>query len=369
MNIDTLMFFYMGVCAAMILFNCAVLFVNIIRKKRINRNDMRLKPKIAAQLGRLERGEELEEGHLAQMDKIFKKVAHLRSFEDSMDDLRKEKPELCRTYLRALRPCFVNGASVYFKRDMMEATYYTWLIRKYEAAEEEDRDFWTKEMMKLLQVPNVYCRENVLHILYHMGNAADVVSALLLLDERHVFHHSKLIHDGMLEFKGNQEDLLKEIWGVYDRFSVAMQVTLISYMRLASAECCEQVFEVMMRPRQDDEVFFACMRYFGKFYYAPVYPVLLDALTRKDDQRWEKAAIAATVLRNYPSARTIEVLTQALHSANWYVRNNAAGTLESLGMTYADMVEVFEGNDRYAREILQYWMDYRSVKEGDVNTL
>lgn len=369
MHVEVLMFFYMGVCASMILFNSAVLLVNIVRKRRINRTDKRLEPRIRVQLERLERGEGLEEGHLVQMNKIFKKVAHLRSFEDSMDDLRKEKPELCRKYLRALRPCFVDGASVYFKRDMMEATYYTWLIRKYGAAEEEDRDFWTKEMKKLLQMPGVYCRENALHILYYVGNAADVVSALLLLDERHVFHHSKLIHDGMLEFRGDKKDLLREIWNVFDRFSAAMQVTLISYMRLASAECCEQVFEVMMRPRQDDEVFFACMRYFGKFYYAPVYPVFLDALSKTDDQRWEKAAIAASVLRNYPSERTVDVLMQALHSSNWYIRNNAAETLESFGLTYADMVEVFEGNDRYAREILQYWMDYRYVKEGEVSAL
>lgn len=364
MNIEILMFFYMGVCASMILFNCAVLVINVLRKKQINKSDRRLEPKIRAQLERLEWGEGLEEGHLEQMNKIFKKVAKLGRFEDSMDVLRNEKPGLCQSYIKALGPCFVSGAADYFKRDTMEATYFAWLIRKYEAAEKENRDFWTKEIRALLQRPSIYCRENALNILYCMGNAADVVDALLLLDERHVFHHSKLIHDGLLKFGGDKNDLLKEIWGVFERFSAAMQVTLISYMRMASAECCEQVFEVMMRLNQDDEVYFACMRYFGKIHYEPAYPVLLDALSKPDGRRWERAAIAATVLRNYPSEGSVDVLVQALHSSNWYIRNNAAETLESFGLTYADMVEVFEGNDRYAREILQYWMDYRSVKQG-----
>ncbi len=366
MKIEVLMYFYMGVCAAMILFNCAVLLVNVLRKKRINRRDRRLEPEIKVQLERLERGEEPEEEHLAQMNKIFGKLEHLRSFEESMDTLREEKPELCRQYLKALCPCFIKAAPDYFSKDIMEVTYFAWLIRKCEVAEQGTRDFWIKEMRKLLQMPNVYCRENALHIMYRMGNGKDIMDALLLLDERQAFHHSKLIHDGLLKFKGNKEELLKEIWLVFHQFSANMQVTLISYMRLASMDCCEQIFEVMMRPRQDDEVYFACMRYFGKFYYEPVYPVLLNALSDRAGQRWEKAAIAATVLRNYRSERTVDVLEQALHSSNWYIRNNAAETLESFGLTYADMAEVFEGNDRYAREILQYWMDCRSIKEVEV---
>lgn len=369
MKIEVMIFFYMGVCASMILFNGAVMLMNILRKRRINKRDRRLEPKIRTQLERLERGEKPEAGHLEQMDKIFKRVAYLESFEDSMDTLEKENPELCRNYLSAINPCFVKAASDYFRRDIMEATYFAWLVRKYRAAEQGNADFWTTEMRRLLQMPSVYCRENALHILYDIGNAADVVSALLLLDERSVFHHAKLIHDGLLKFRGDKNNLLKELWSAFDRFSANMQVTVISYMRLSSAKCCEQVLEVMMRPYQDDEVIFACMRYFGKFYYEPVYPVLLSALSDRADQRWEKAAIAATALRNYPSGRTVDVLVQALHSSNWYIRNNAAETLENLSLTYADLAEVFEGNDRYAREILQYWMDYRSVKEREADIL
>lgn len=90
MKIEVLMFFYMAVCASMILFNCTVLLMNVHRKKRINKRDRRLEPQIRAQIERLERGQELEEGHLRQINKNFKKVAYLKSFEDSMDDLRRK---------------------------------------------------------------------------------------------------------------------------------------------------------------------------------------------------------------------------------------------------------------------------------------
>lgn len=364
MNIEILIFFYMGVCVSMILFNCAVIILNILRRKQKSKRDERLETAVKRQMERLKQGLEPEEEHGVQMKKNLEKLSGLELFEDSMDFWMKEDEALCRRYLESLAPCFRELAPHYFRKGVMEATCFTHLLRKYGVVGPKDREFWTEELMKLLQTSSVCCRENALHILYNMGYAEDTVNALLLMDRHHIFHHEKLIHDGLLEFKGDKQALLEKIWSVFDRFSPDMQVALLSYMRLSASRCCQQVFEIMIRPHQNDEVYFACLRYFGKFYYEPVYPILIDLVSDWDGRRWEFASIAASVLGNYPSERTIDVLVQALYSSNWYIRNNAAEALERLGMTYTRLAEVFEGNDRYAREILQYWLDYREVKEG-----
>ena len=39
--------------------------------------------------------------------------------------------------------------------------------------------------------------------------------------------------------------------------------------------------------------------------------------------------------------------------------------LEKLGYTYHDLINVFDGNDRYAREIMRYRLDKRNA-EGTV---
>lgn len=33
------------------------------------------------------------------------------------------------------------------------------------------------------------------------------------------------------------------------------------------------------------------------------------------------------------------------------------------GLTYTDLIDVFDGSDRYAREILQYRLDQRNAKQ------
>ena len=53
----------------------------------------------------------------------------------------------------------------------------------------------------------------------------------------------------------------------------------------------------------------------------------------------------------------MDTLKQALHNPNWYVRFNAAKSLEAFHLAYWELGDVMEGSDRYAREILQYQRD------------
>ena len=55
-------------------------------------------------------------------------------------------------------------------------------------------------------------------------------------------------------------------------------------------------------------------------------------------------------------------LIHAVHSANWYVRFNAANSLEALHLDYTDLIDVLSGSDRYAREMIMYRLDFERMK-------
>lgn len=363
MKVENLIYVYMAVCVSMILFNCAVICINKRSTKKLAKSDRRLRAEILFQIERLKDGKEVEPDHVVWIVRRLKRIGKLLAFEKTMDALNKEDEKSASAYLGAIYPGFIALAMYYCDGDMMEATYYAYLVNKYRIATRGSFDFIVEAMMQLLTVPNMYCRENALHVIYRVGDAGSTVRALLQIDKsQNCFHHSKLIHDGLLEFEGDKEKLQMEIWKQFDRFTSHMQVALLQYMRLSFADCRKEVFDVMMASKQEDEVRFACMRYFGKFTYEPAYPVLLNFLANEEKRRWEYPAIAATVLGNYKSERTIELLTESLYNSNWYIRINAAKTLAKFRVTYADLVDVFEGNDRYAREILQYWLDSRGIE-------
>ena len=56
-------------------------------------------------------------------------------------------------------------------------------------------------------------------------------------------------------------------------------------------------------------------------------------------------------------------LSQAMHSANWHVRYNAARSLSARGFRYEDLQGKAGGTDRYAREMLTYRLE--TMRQAD----
>ena len=81
------------------------------------------------------------------------------------------------------------------------------------------------------------------------------------------------------------------------------------------------------------------------------------------DQRWEYAAISAGSLGAYPGEETVEILKQCLCHGNWYIRYNAALSLERLNISSRELEDILEGDDRYAREVLEYRIRMRQYEK------
>ena len=104
-----------------------------------------------------------------------------------------------------------------------------------------------------------------------------------------------------------------------------------------------------------------CIR--DSYYYLPAKQPLLEFVSSPDELNWEYAAISATALSNYTGEDVDAALVRAIHSSNWYVRYNAAISLESHGMTYEEMLAAVGPGDRYAREMLAYRLESRRQQE------
>lgn len=206
-------------------------------------------------------------------------------------------------------------------------------------------------------------RENAMQALYTAGDPAVLVRALRIIDASSLYYHSKLLSDGLLNYTGDTWELADALWEEFDAFQPWMQVTLLNYFRFSSGAYCEKIHALLNDPAQDDEVRFACLRYLGRYPYPPAYADLLRYATPSKNARWEYAAIASSVLASYPGAETAAVLERNLYHPNWYIRFNASKSLEQLGFGYRDLIDVIEGHDRYASEILRYRFDVRELEE------
>ena len=129
---------------------------------------------------------------------------------------------------------------------------------------------------------------------------------------------------------------------------------------------CPLVLQLLQNEEIHDETRFSCIRYFGKYPYPPAYDLIARFAAGEEGGCIEYAIVALSVLRHYPQPRTVEILRAQINSPNWFVRYNATESLEHLGVEYQDLIDIFDGSDRFARDMLQYQFDQRYILDKEV---
>lgn len=363
MYVETLIYAYLAICMAMILFNCACIFIFRRRDRVLRRHSVRLAEEIDRQIQLRRGGSPVSGEHLRILRRKLRRVRNLMVLDESLEDLLNRDPDAARAYLAEIRPVFAWVAAENRYRDPMQLAYFAYVLCKYRILEGEADPMTAELLMKLLEEPSLYCRENALQAIYSTGDCGFVLRALRQVDERGRFHHSKLLTDGLLAFAGDRQELARVLWGRFESFSLPMQAVILDYIRFGGIGMSDELLPLLADEGRDDELRFSCIRYFGKYPDPRAYPLLLSFLEHPQTHRWEYAAISATALAAYPGARTVLALKRAMSSASWYIRFNAAKSLEAFHLTYQDLGDVMDSGDRYAREILQYRLDIQQAQE------
>ena len=361
MRVEVLVYTYLAVCAAMIGFNIACIFVFRIKDKRLDRYSQRF-IRIVCQV--IEDGTVTEE-HCKYLSKKLKKIKNLMAFDKTLEELFARNPEQIKDYIRQLSSVFTYLALEYRKKSEIQAAYFPYIIHTYKVFQGQPISIVMDTMLELVRSPSLYVREHALQAIYSTGSVEYTIKALLILNESSYYHHPKMIPDGLLNFSGDTKQLGERLWDHFDRFSNRMRRVIVDYFRFSSPDHQERILKLLTSQCVDDEVAYSCIRYLGKYAYPPAYPVLTDIIEKYQHNQWIYTAITASALTNYPGDRTVSILKALTQNANWHVRSNASQSLMALGLYYTDMIDVLEGHDRYASEIMRYRFDQKNMKEKE----
>lgn len=361
MKAEVLIYAYLAVCAAMIGFNIVCIFVFRVKDKRLDHYSRRFN-KIVHQV--IE-DQTVTEEHCKYLSKKLKKINNLMAFDKTLGELFPQNPKQTKDYIRQLSSVFIYLTLEYKKKSEILAAYFPYIIHKYKVFQGQPISIVMDTMLELVHSPSLYVRENALQAIYFIGSVECTMNALWILNESTYYHHPKMITDGLLNFSGDTKQLAELLWDNFDRFSKKMQRVIVDYFRFSSSDHQERILELLTSHGVDDEVAYSCIRYLGKYAYPPAYPILTGIVERYQHNQWIYTAITASALASYPGDRAVAVLKELLQSSNWHVRSNASQSLMSLGLYYTDMIDVFEGRDRYASEIMRYRFDQKNMKEKE----
>lgn len=181
------------------------------------------------------------------------------------------------------------------------------------------------------------------------------------LTEHGWYHNTKLVSDGLALYPREPQELVRRLWSRRERWMDSLAVAVAQYAADIPGDFSEEFFETLTDGDTGREIKFALIRYFRKKTYPPCRAYFQSLLAQEGQ---ELAIAAAAALDAYPGEDTKLALKEALSSPNWYVRRNAALSLRSLGITGKDVEEIKAGGDRFAREMLEYVMEERTVTAG-----
>ena len=284
---------------------------------------------------------------LIAFQKAFQKIQE----EQTTDQLKK--------YLLETIPIFQVIGMRYSKRESMEKAYFAYVVETCWIDGIKEYDMLIEILVSYLIDTTIYCRENVLKALYRIGNVQAVENAFRVLNDYHYFHHTKLLSDGLMTFCGDKNLLAKSLWKHHMEWRADIMVAIIQFITRDSEDFIEVFWEVMNNPKIHIEIRLAIIRYYKKYYFAPVGERLRQYVKESDEKNTTLGIVAVSALENYPGEDTMFVLKKALHHKDWYIRHNAAAALIYLGITDKEINEIIGGADRYASEMLCYMIRMR----------
>lgn len=367
-KIEIMIYAYIAICVSMICYNIVYVFILRHREKALITNSAQLEKVILNELERIKLGGEVFESHKKFLKKFLQRTAGITAFDKALENIFKIQPELCEEYLMQTYCVFEYITHKYISQDTIKIAYFPYVLQKYNILKHDWEGKLTDVLLELLRSVNVYCRENTLKAIYSIKNPEIVVSALKVIDKNLSFHHPKLICDGLLNYKGDKENLKEMLFESFSAYSTGMQLNILNYFRFGNIRCDKEMIGLLTNEKADSELRFSAIRYFEKFPNNEAESIIHSFAENLKSRTWEYQAISSSALKSYPGDVTFRILVENLSSANWHVRKNSAISLEKLGYTYHDLISVFDGNDRFAREIMRYRLDKKNAEKEAVKS-
>ncbi|MBQ7986713.1 MAG: hypothetical protein IJ304_05580 [Clostridia bacterium] len=366
MKIEIMIYVYIAICVSMILYNTIYIFILKHRERALVSNSEKLENIISEQIEILKNGGEISEKHKKYLCRELLKTAGVTAFDKALEKVFEKEPELTEKYLIDTFSVFEYLTHKYITKDTLKIAYFPYILHKYNILKHHESERLTKALFELLRSFNVYCRENTLKALYGMKRPDIVEKSLKVIDTNLSFHHPKLVCDGLMFYKGDKDVLCETLFRNFKQYSVQMRVNILNYFRFANVRCDDKMLSLLANEKENREIRFSAIRYFEKFPSEDAKPVILNLAENLEKRDWEYQAIATSALKSYPGDATFRILVKNLSNSNWHVRQNSAISCEKLGYTYQDLINVFDGNDRYAREIMRYRLDRRNAESEAV---
>ena len=243
----------------------------------------------------------------------------------------------------------VSLSKIYSNKENIQKIYFAYSLSKLSLPKGCE-----KFIFDILAGNSLYGIEDALKALYSTKDVNLIEHAFRVVSHNNIIYSSKLITDGMLDYKGDKEELAKVLFGNLKTYNLECQIAIIEYARRIGYDVGDELLEMLKSDKLDKELELAIIRYFTKVKNEKAYKLFLDRIIHRYYNQFEYEVVMIQALANYKTKEVIDVLTIKLSDVNYYIRLNSCMTLDKL--TDISKLKV---TDKYALDIIEYLLEER----------
>lgn len=226
MFVNNFIYFYIGVCFLLIVFE--IIWGQYIRI--YNKNFRKRKIKYQKQIIAFERGKE-RNLEIIKLTKELKNINNFMAFQTAYEEVSKRRD--CRKYIYKILSVFMY-LNLYYskKKNYMEKAYFAYVISKdLNINNVENINALVETLYVFLNDNHTNCRVNAMNALCVIGNVNNIKRAVKIITETGKSFNSILLSDCLKNFRGNKFILLEELFENFDNYNENVQIAIVMFMQ------------------------------------------------------------------------------------------------------------------------------------------
>lgn len=348
---------YILVCISLLIFDIAFLIVkNYKGRRKFNPRKNRLKHTLETEFKKYTPESGLSDyikNYLLNKAGITKNLVILQSI---IENITLHRDEI----LSEIKPYILNQIDNYATKNEYEKAYYAHFVSLFNYQERKPDEAFYAKFLNFLESKSLYTFSNTMTAFYSFYDPYALMQAIKKSDEKEGFYHSKLLIDGLLEYKGDLKTLRDLILDNFYSYTSLTQESLITYFRQKELDVSEFCLNLLNKKDINDEVRYAAMRYFIKFPHDKATDVFISIL-ENDSSNWIEQHIAIQGLKDLNNNYVRLLIKKKVTNKNWFIRINAISYLHKHHINRDEIYDILYLKDKYTNNALLYF--YKNDKE------
>lgn len=329
MFINNFIYFHIGVCILLIMFEIAWIYYIKIHDIRLKNNTEKYKKQILEQIQYIKITGRIRKKHCKMLRRKLKNVNNLKAFEKAYSELLEN--EDINIYRKKMLYTFVK-LSIYYRtrKNEMEKAYFAYIIGKFFKNVESEYvlSVFIGTLYEFLECKSIYCKMNSMEAIYSIGTINHIIRGISIINNNLYTYNPVLLANGLKLVDEDKDKLAYELFNRFEEYNKEIQIAIIKFLSEYKYIDENMILKKLKDNSIATDVRCEIMRYFQKNKNEEAKQFLMDRLKKEKIVANDLIIKAIGTLGYYEEEEVYHLLEQLKESTDDLIRESAYRSLE-----------------------------------------